>query len=77
MKEKKVKPVFVKEEEFKGVNSKLDLAIAEKIMQNRIKESLMVQGVKMHLPETIFISSKAKFKDESELESGVIIWERV
>ena len=68
-----IKPVFVKEEEFKGVNSKLDLAKAEEIMQRRIRESLMMAGVTMRLPETIYIDIRARFEGESILESGVSI----
>ncbi len=71
--EKVVNPVFVKEEEFKGVNSKLDLALAEEIMQRRIKEDLMRAGVIMRLPDTIFIDCKAKFEGEVILENGVTI----
>ena len=36
-----IKPLLVDEEHFKGVNSKLDLASAEEIMQGRIKEKWM------------------------------------
>lgn len=68
-----VHPVTVKEEEFKGVNSKLDLAKAEEIMQDRIKEQLMMAGVVMRLPQTIYIDSRAKFEGECILESGVAI----
>jgi len=68
-----VNPVYVKEEEFKGVNSKLDLAKAEEIMQKRIKESLMKNGVTMHLPDTIYIDIRAKIEGESIIESGVSI----
>jgi len=71
--DKDIKPIFVKEEEFKGVNSKLDLAKAEEIMQRRLKESLMMAGVTMRLPETIYIDIRAKFEGESILESGVSI----
>ncbi len=71
--EKIVNPIFVEEEEFKGVNSKLDLASAEEIMQTRIKEDLMRAGVIMRLPDTIFIDCKAKFEGESILENGVTI----
>lgn len=70
---REVHPVYVKEEEFKGVNSKLDLAKAEEIMQDRIKEQLMMAGVVMRLPQTIYIDSRAKFEGESILESGVAI----
>jgi len=68
-----VAPIFVKEEEFKGVNSKLDLANAEIIMQNRIKEELMLQGVIMRFPDTIYIDCRASFEGECILENGVTI----
>jgi len=68
-----ITPVFVQEREFKGVNSKLDLSIAEEIMQERIKINLMKQGVSMRLPQTIFIDSRAIFEGECILENGVSI----
>ncbi len=71
--EKIVKPIFVPEEEFKGVNSKLDLATAEEIMQRRIRDSLMLNGTIMHLPNTIYIDINASFEGESIIESGVSI----
>jgi bifunctional UDP-N-acetylglucosamine pyrophosphorylase/glucosamine-1-phosphate N-acetyltransferase len=68
-----VNPIYVEEEEFKGVNSKLDLAHAEEIMQRRIKAELMMSGVSMRLPETIYIDCRAKFEGECILENGVSI----
>jgi len=68
-----VHPVFVEEEEFKGVNSKLDLAHAEEIMQTRIRNEWMRQGVIMRLPQTIYIDSRATFEGECILENGVSI----
>ena len=70
---KEVAPIFVAEEDFKGVNSKYDLAEAEDIMQNRIKKQLMLNGVTMHLPDTIYIDCQAKFIGECEIEQGVQI----
>jgi len=70
---KSVHPVYVPEEEFKGVNSKLDLAHAEEIMQERIKRALMMQGVIMRLPQTIYIDCRATFEGECILENGVTI----
>jgi bifunctional UDP-N-acetylglucosamine pyrophosphorylase / glucosamine-1-phosphate N-acetyltransferase len=70
---KKVHPVYVEEEEFKGVNSKLDLAHAEEILQRRIKTEWMKAGVTMRLPETIYIDSRATFEGECILENGVSI----
>ncbi|MEA1952778.1 MAG: bifunctional UDP-N-acetylglucosamine diphosphorylase/glucosamine-1-phosphate N-acetyltransferase GlmU [Campylobacterota bacterium] len=70
---KTVNPIYVEEEEFKGVNSKLDLAHAEEILQRRIKTEWMKAGVSMRLPETIYIDSRATFKGECLLENGVSI----
>jgi bifunctional UDP-N-acetylglucosamine pyrophosphorylase/glucosamine-1-phosphate N-acetyltransferase len=70
---KTVSPIYVEEEEFKGVNSKLDLADAEVIMQNRIKKELMAQGVTMRFPSSIYIDCRATFEGESILENGVTI----
>ncbi len=68
-----VNPIYVQEEEFKGVNSKLDLAHAEEIMQRRIKTEWMKAGVSMRLPETIYIDTRVTFEGECILENGVSI----
>jgi bifunctional UDP-N-acetylglucosamine pyrophosphorylase/glucosamine-1-phosphate N-acetyltransferase len=68
-----VVPISVKEENFKGVNSKFDLANAEVIHQNRIKESFLKAGVSMRLPDTIYIDSGVKIEGESILENGVTL----
>jgi len=68
-----VYPITVPEAEFKGVNSKFDLANAERIMQDRIKTKLMIDGVTMRLPETIYIDCRATFEGECILENGATI----
>ncbi len=68
-----VHPVIVPEEQFLGVNSKIDLAHAEVIMQQRIKDKWMASGVTMRLPDTIYIDCRATFDGECELENGVRI----
>ncbi|KIM04144.1 MAG: bifunctional N-acetylglucosamine-1-phosphate uridyltransferase/glucosamine-1-phosphate acetyltransferase [Sulfurovum sp. AS07-7] len=70
---KHVKPIYVDEEEFKGVNSKLDLSHAEEIMQARIRSHWMREGVIMRLPQTIYIDSRATFEGECIIENGVSI----
>ncbi len=65
-----IKPIFVDEENFKGVNSKLDLAHAEEIMQKRIKERWMREGVTFRLPQTSFVEIDVEFEGECEVESG-------
>jgi bifunctional UDP-N-acetylglucosamine pyrophosphorylase/glucosamine-1-phosphate N-acetyltransferase len=69
---KSIKAIEVIEEDFKGVNSKFDLANAERIHQNRIKEKWMKAGVIMHLPETIYIENDVEFIGECEIESGCV-----
>jgi len=69
----KIAPLYVKEENFKGVNSKYDLAEAETIMQNRIKKAFMDKGVIMRLPETIYIDSDVEIEGESFIENGVTL----
>lgn len=69
----RIAPVYVQEEEYMGVNSKLDLSAAEEIMQKRIRDYWMTQGVSMRLVETIYIDSDAVFEGECMLENGVTI----
>jgi len=69
----KIKPVWVDEVAFKGVNSRFDLAEAEELMQKRIRQKWMQAGVTMHLPSTIYIDSRVKFSGECILENGVTI----
>jgi len=69
----KIKAIEVNEEDFKGINSKKNLADAERIMCNRIKEKWMNAGVIMRLPETIFIDANSAFEGECEIESGCVI----
>lgn len=65
-----ITPLYVSEEEFKGVNSKNDLATAEIIMMDRIRRRWMDQGVIMQLPETIYIEEGVVFEGECIVENG-------
>jgi len=73
----KVKALTVDEENFKGVNSKKDLADAETIMCKRIKDFWMKKGVIMHLPETIYIDAYSSFEGECEIGNGCSIQKSV
>ncbi|MGD9969003.1 MAG: bifunctional UDP-N-acetylglucosamine diphosphorylase/glucosamine-1-phosphate N-acetyltransferase GlmU [Sulfuricurvum sp.] len=66
-------PLYVTEEEFKGVNSKYDLANAERLMMERIRRKWMDAGVIMQLPETIYIEESVEFEGECVIENGVRI----
>ncbi|MFW2601190.1 bifunctional UDP-N-acetylglucosamine diphosphorylase/glucosamine-1-phosphate N-acetyltransferase GlmU [Aliarcobacter butzleri] len=68
---KVLKPLVVNEENFKGVNSKVELADAEVIHQNRIKKEFMKAGVIMRLPDTIYIEESVEIEGESIIENGV------
>jgi bifunctional UDP-N-acetylglucosamine pyrophosphorylase / glucosamine-1-phosphate N-acetyltransferase len=68
---KVLKPLAVNVENFKGVNSKVELADAEVIHQNRIKKEFMKDGVIMRLPDTIYIEEGVEIEGESIIENGV------
>jgi bifunctional UDP-N-acetylglucosamine pyrophosphorylase/glucosamine-1-phosphate N-acetyltransferase len=66
-----VTPLFVHESEFKGVNSKNDLAASEMIMMERLRQNWMDAGVIMQLPHTIYLEEGVKFEGECLIENGV------
>lgn len=68
-----IMPLFVEITNFKGVNDKLDLARAEEILGDRIKESWIKKGVLMCLPNTIYIEEGVEFVGECVVENGVRI----
>ncbi|MDD2838284.1 MAG: bifunctional UDP-N-acetylglucosamine diphosphorylase/glucosamine-1-phosphate N-acetyltransferase GlmU [Sulfuricurvum sp.] len=65
-----IAPLYVEEVEFKGVNSKNDLAGAEMIMMDRLRRLWMDAGVIMQLPETIYIEEGVRFEGECIVENG-------
>ncbi len=66
-----ITPLFVHETEFKGVNSKADLAHAEEILMDRFRRFWMDQGVIMQLSQTIYLEEGVKFEGECSIENGV------
>lgn len=58
-------------QEIMGVNSRYDLSLAEAIMRRRMNRKLMLEGVTMLDPETVFIG------DEVRLERDVVIYPNV
>ncbi|MCX6074082.1 MAG: bifunctional UDP-N-acetylglucosamine diphosphorylase/glucosamine-1-phosphate N-acetyltransferase GlmU [Campylobacterales bacterium] len=66
-----IAPLTVEEVEFKGVNSKNDLANAEMILMDRLRRTWMDAGVIMQLPETIYLEEGVKFEGECIIENGV------
>ena len=70
---RKILPLLIDEEHFKGVNSKADLEAADAIMQRRIKEKWMKAGVTMQLADTVYIEESVVFKGECIVENGARI----
>ena len=68
-----IEAIVVDAKDYMGVNSKVDLANAEAIMQERIKNRLMLEGVIMRNPQSIYIDCHATFIGETILENGVTI----
>lgn len=68
-----IKPLFVNLEHFKGVNDKLDLTKAEEILNTRIKEFWLKEGVIMRLMDSIYIEEGVEFCGECVIENGVSI----
>jgi len=52
-------------EEFRGINTRKELAQAENILQNRWRELFLNQGVTLKQPETIFFSFDTKIGKDS------------
>lgn len=63
----KCKVVMAEEDEVMGVNSQGERAKAEAILQNKLRNKAMENGVMMIAPETVFLST------DTELAEGVII----
>ncbi len=71
------------EQEILGINNRVELAQAEQIWQERRRRQLMLSGVSMIAPHTVFLSHDTKIGTETTLEPcqvfglGVTIGERV
>jgi len=59
------------EEEFQGVNSRGELAVAERTFQNRLRAAAMAAGVTMADPDTVWLSADTKFSPDVTLGPNV------
>lgn len=64
---KTVKTVLADEQAVLGVNSRQDLAVAEGVLQNRLRQAAMAAGVTLQDPETVYLC------DDTHLEKDVVI----
>ncbi|HEB70521.1 MAG TPA: bifunctional N-acetylglucosamine-1-phosphate uridyltransferase/glucosamine-1-phosphate acetyltransferase [Desulfobulbus sp.] len=56
-----------------GVNSRVELAQADKELQMRHNRTIMLSGVTLYSPETILIAPNCTIGQDSVIESGVLI----
>lgn len=61
------------EEKLLGINNKAELARADKIMQNQLKENALQQGVTLIAADSIFLNPEIEFGQDVIIEPGVII----
>ncbi|WP_298327515.1 bifunctional UDP-N-acetylglucosamine diphosphorylase/glucosamine-1-phosphate N-acetyltransferase GlmU [Asticcacaulis sp.] len=73
----KPKVCFVAEEDVTGVNSQVELAAAEAIWQARRRKALMLNGVTMPAPETVFLSWDTRIAPGVVVEPNVVFAEGV
>jgi len=74
---KSVVAVEVEEDEVRGINSKKELAEAEAVAQQRLRQAALDAGVTLVAPETVFLSADTKFGKDVVVEPYVVFGEKV
>ncbi|WP_120496107.1 bifunctional UDP-N-acetylglucosamine diphosphorylase/glucosamine-1-phosphate N-acetyltransferase GlmU [Kiloniella sp. EL199] len=69
--------VEASEEEVMGVNSRQELAVAEGILQQRLRVKAMAQGVTLMDPDTTWLSTDTEFGRDIIIEPSVFIGPKV
>lgn len=59
------------EEEFQGVNSRVELATAERVIQQRLRHAAMLGGVTMADPETVWLSMDTRLGSDVSVGPNV------
>ncbi len=60
------------EDEVRGINTKTQLAEAEQVMQNKLRQAALDAGVTMIAPETVFLASDTTFGRDVTIEPFVV-----
>lgn len=63
---------IVPEEEVHGVNDRAQLAAAERILQDRLRQAAMAAGVTLVAPETVFFSYDTRLEQDVVVEPHVV-----
>ena len=59
------------EAEFQGVNSRVELAVAERVLQQRLRTAAMLGGVTMLDPDTVWLSADTKLSTDVTIGPNV------
>jgi bifunctional UDP-N-acetylglucosamine pyrophosphorylase/glucosamine-1-phosphate N-acetyltransferase len=69
--------VEVEEDDVRGINTKTQLAEAEAVAQQRLRQSALESGVTLVAPETVFLCADTKFGRDVVVEPYVVFGEKV
>ena len=69
---KKAKAIIADTDEVMGVNSRLDLAIAEMSFQVSMRQAMLKKGVTLRDPDTIYFSHDTKIAQDAEIGANVV-----
>jgi bifunctional UDP-N-acetylglucosamine pyrophosphorylase / glucosamine-1-phosphate N-acetyltransferase len=69
--------VEVPHEDVLGINSRVELALVESIMQRRLRESAMLDGVTMTDPQTVWLSHDTKIGRDVTIGPNVVFGPKV
>jgi bifunctional UDP-N-acetylglucosamine pyrophosphorylase/glucosamine-1-phosphate N-acetyltransferase len=69
--------VEVEEDDVRGINTKGQLAEAEAVAQQRLRQSALAAGVTLIAPETVHLSADTKFGKDVVVEPYVVFGEKV
>ena len=69
--------VEVEEDEVRGINTKKELAEAEAVAQQRLRQAALDAGVTLIAPETVFLSADTKLGKDVVIEPYVVFGEKV
>jgi bifunctional UDP-N-acetylglucosamine pyrophosphorylase/glucosamine-1-phosphate N-acetyltransferase len=64
--------IEVEEDDVRGVNTKAQLAETEAVLQRRLRQAALDQGVTMIAPETVFLSADTKLASDVTIEPYVV-----
>ena len=69
--------VEVEEDEMRGINTKKQLAEAEAVAQQRLRQAALDAGVTLIAPETVYLCADTKFGSDVVVEPFVVFGEKV